>query len=80
MHNKIPEASFLFGKDIGDYIDVVNLKIAEQQVCLIQIHQEGPYAKQEVFDKRKAMALWFHHECLAVKAKFSPYLSFHAWR
>jgi hypothetical protein len=80
LHNKVPEAAFLFGTGIGGYLETIKSRIAEQQVCLLQLHERGPYATQELTDKIKALQAWFHEECLGVKAKFAPYLNFDSWR
>ena len=80
LHNAIPEAAFLFGRDIENYIRMVKTRLADYQLSLLQALQENEYASEELKEKCASTQAWFKNETGAVQVKFKPYLSFERWR
>lgn len=80
LANAIPEAAFLFGSHIEDYLDGIRNRITEQQIRLLKAHLEGPYASEELRAEITDSKQWFIEECSVVQRKFAPYLNFEKWR
>jgi hypothetical protein len=80
FQNKLHEASFLFGKDIEDYLLNLRSKAIEEQQLLIRINKEGPYVDQAIRDQHKDLTEWFLKESKEIRTPFLPYMSFERWR
>jgi len=80
LQNKLHEASFLFGKDIENYLLNLRLKAIEEQQLLIRISKEGVYVDQSVRDEHKKLKEWFLTESKEIRTPFLPYMSFDKWR
>jgi hypothetical protein len=77
LNNFGPEAAFLFGKDIEQYIDEIGSKWLE----LHRIQKpSNPNAAQEAFREKELTDWFFEQGKSGVKARFSPYLDFSNWK
>ena len=80
LQNKLHEASFLFGKDIEDYLLDLRSKAIEEQQILNKINADGVYAQQSLRDRHAELTNWFVKESKDVQTPFMPYMSFEKWK
>lgn len=80
LQNKLHEASFLFGRDIEEYLLRLRFKAIEEQQLLNKINSEGAYASQSDRDQHKRLNEWFLNESREIRTTFLPYMSFDKWR
>ena len=81
--NYMPEAAFLFGKEIPEYLDELsgkwNQRHALQDDKVEMVDSDG--RKNENSQKSKELDLWFYSQATwGVKEKFSKYLDFKNWK
>ena len=75
--NLAPQASFLFGKDIEEYISRAHSKRSE----LASLEREIQLGNNEAIERNTQLMEWFVNESIScVKAAFGPYLDFAKWR
>jgi hypothetical protein len=74
LNNFLPQAKFLFGKDINDYLDLVSKKWA-------RLHGiEGMDRPSEYAQEKSELLMFFHDEASRAKEVFGPYLNFEEWK
>ena len=75
--NLAPQASFLFGKDIEEYISLAH----SNRIELARTERQIQPSNSEAIDRNAHLMNWFYNEASSgVKAVFSPYLDFDKWR
>lgn len=79
--NVIPQASFLFGREIEEYLQEATKKRAELCIINQKMRQSGDFMPPENAKRYAELSLWFSNEATTgLKEKFSPYLSFAKWK
>ena len=79
--NVIPQASFLFGREIEDYLQEATKKCAELWFINQKTRQSGNLMPPEDIQRYAELSQWFSNEASAgLKEKFSSYLSFANWK
>jgi len=80
LNNIIPQASFLFGRDIEDYIGLILDNASELAIITIKGVNNGNTLLPEDIDNHLRLCDWFQHEAkLGAREKFSKYLNFENW-
>ena len=80
--NLIPEASFIFGKDIGNYMKEISNKIIEFNILntKIQNASNGHLGENDI-NRNAELATWLLNEASTGSRKmFSEYLDFSNWK
>ena len=77
FRNNVPQAEFLFGPKIGQYLECIHT----QQMALweIVLKLDTGTATQEDIERETELMLWFVDAAKTSKEKFKPYLSFEKW-
>jgi hypothetical protein len=77
--NLIPKARFLFGNEIGDYMDEAFKKRVRLMTLIRQHNRElnNPSVEGQTMG---SLEQWFTDEATNCFKRFSPYLDFSAWR
>jgi hypothetical protein len=79
FNNFLPQAHFLFGKDIGEYLS----DAASKWTVLygIEGEREDRAERARHAERERQLKSWFFHEAsTGLKERFSPYLDFEKWR
>jgi len=82
LMNYLPEASFIFGKEVEVYLRNINEKLIQFNILNIKIknQQHHPVEDSEI-KKNAELANWLLNEAsTGVKDVFSPYLDFSKWQ
>ena len=80
FNNFLPEARFLFGKDIADYLDMA-LKNWSELWSLEAVLASVSGGNQVQIARSAELQRWFAEQASnGVKEKFGPYLNFERWR
>jgi hypothetical protein len=75
FNNFLPEAKFLFGKDVSNYLDEVSNKWAKLHGI------EGMDRASEYAAEKTVLLTYFHDQAeKGVKEVFGPYLNFDEWK
>ena len=81
FNNVIPEAAFLFGRKIGDYLNEAAEKWAHYQAITIITRGNNDILRQADIEPQTKLQKWFSEEAsVGVKKRFGKYLSFEKWR
>jgi hypothetical protein len=80
FNNFLPEASFLFGKDIQDYLNDLSTKWTERYG--LEAEKDGQGVDRAANAAREsALKEWFFKQASSVaKEKFGRYLNFDTWK
>jgi|SRR5271170_1707414 len=74
FNNFLPQAKFLFGDDINNYLDLVSEKWT-------RLHGiEGMDRQSEYAQEKSDLMMFFHDESARAKDVFGPYLNFDEWK
>jgi hypothetical protein len=78
FNNFMPQASFLFGPDIADYLSTASKKWTE----LWAFEGDGlPNLTPAQIAQSAELKMWFHHEAsVGCKELFGQYLNFERWK
>ncbi len=81
FNNNRPQALFLFGKDIEEYIDTLSTNYTELETRVSE--SDGILGQARVDNTAKISELksWFHEEAKhGVRDRFAPFLNFEKWK
>ncbi len=77
--NLIPEVSFIFGKNVKDYMYDINKKLIELNMLTIKL-KSGNITKDET-ERITELSTWFYNEAsIGSRKVFSEYLDFSKWK
>ena len=80
FNNFLPEAAFLFGKDVERYLNDATTKWAELKALESERDGQG-VNQQENIARASDLKQWFFHEASAgAKELFGRYLNFERWK
>jgi hypothetical protein len=81
IQNHLPEALFLFGFEIEDYLRTIMTKCTRLQQIAVATRNNDSVMPANMIEEDLALNLWFDTEALSgVRAKFAPYLDFSEWQ
>jgi hypothetical protein len=78
FRNNIPQAGFLFGKEIERYLDEIHEKQMEAWELRLK-YDLGDLSQQEIVRKTE-LTNWFINEARDAKRRFRPYLDLRSWQ
>jgi hypothetical protein len=80
--NQIPQAGFLFGRDIEDYLNNATNKRTDLWMINQRVRRSADRAMPpEDIDRNAFLENWFFEQAAkGLKAKLAPYLDFEKWR
>lgn len=74
----LPQARFLFGGDIAEYISEASDKWIDLDAIMAE--REDPGARARSAEREKLLKRWFHDEAsTGLKQRFGPCLNFERW-
>ena len=80
FNNFLPQAAFLFGKSIENYLAEAVKKWTEMGTAETYIEQQGADLQQWA-EKRRVLSIWFEEQASrGLKRVFGPYLNFEEWK
>lgn len=78
--NIIPEARFLFGDDIANYMSHALDQATRLKMLELRTRANNNVLPAEFIDEHYDLQIWFHNQAVNdVKDIFYPYLNFSAW-
>ena len=79
--NIIPQAGFLFGSDIEEYLQIASKKQTEMWLIYVKSRNNNNLIAPDDIEPLKELSLWFYEEASnGAKCAFSPYLNFEKWK
>ena len=78
FNNFMPEAQFLFGPEISDYLSVATKNWIE--LSGYESEQDDLSSRAKNAARAAQLRGWFHDEASDVRNKFAPYLDFQNWK
>jgi hypothetical protein len=80
FNNLLPEAAFLFGKNIEMYLTEAAKKWTELKAAETEIEGQGTTSQQSI-DKQRELTNWFEEQgSRGIKQIFGCYLNFEEWK
>lgn len=81
FNNLIPQAAFLFGSDIENYLTTAVRKWADLWALQVRTQGNGNVVQPQDIAERAGLERWFIDEATqGAKARFGKYLNFEKWR
>ncbi|SPA46760.1 hypothetical protein [Cupriavidus taiwanensis] len=81
LGNLVPQAEFLFGPDISDYMRTIQTKTTELHVIDLRTKANNDVLPQEMIENHTALLNWFFTEASSgAREKFGKYMNFEQWR
>lgn len=78
FRNNLPQAGFLFGKDIERYLEEIDKNQFDLWGLELKLEKGG--LDQAEAAQREALKTWFDQEARTAKNKFKPYLDLRNWK
>jgi len=81
FNNFLPEARFLFGNQIADYLDAVSENWTELHGLEAEQYDVTGSNREQQIARMNELQLWFFKQATeGAREKFGPYLNFERWR
>ena len=81
MTNLYPEASFLFGSEVEEYMNELGHKMNDLSVIRQLTQRNNCVLSPDEINKMKELDEWIYNAAMdGIRNKFSPYLNLGQWR
>lgn len=78
FRNNIPQAGFLFGRDIESYLDEIDVKHVDLWELELKASQRALTSAES--ETKTTLEKWFDHEARTAKDRFKTYLDLRHWK
>ena len=77
----VPQAYFLFGKEIGAYFNDVCEAAEKHRLRTFELRNlKDPAARQRISEPHRELSEWLQEQRSGLVERFGPYLDFENWR